>query len=79
MCSLGELRRLRGVAVRFLTEPPYCFPCALCSIQPSMINCPDGIWSHESRKLFENKIDGEEVEAEVRHDCSHYSIETAIM
>lgn len=68
MCSLDELRRLRGVgAVRFLTEPPYCFPCALSSIQPSMINCPDGIWNLESKQLFVNKTDGEEVDADVRY------------
>lgn len=70
MCSLKELKRLRGVAVRFLSEPPYCFPCALSSIQPSIINCPDGVWNHESKQLFVNKTDGIELEADVRHDSS---------
>lgn len=66
MCGLGELKRLRGVAVGFLTEPAYCFPCTLASIQPNHVHCPQGIWNHRAKQLFVDETDGHELEAKVR-------------
>lgn len=65
MCRLNELKRLRGVAVRYLSEPPCCFQCALAFIQPSHINCANGVWKHEGKQRFVEKTDGIQLKVKV--------------
>lgn len=77
VCNLEELKRLRGVAVRFLTEPPYSFPCTLASVQPNHVCCPEGVWKNEINQLFVKKTDGVELKAEVRRHCWSFFYEVA--
>lgn len=62
---MEDLRRMRGVAAKFITEPPYCYPCALAFIQPSQVNAPDGVWRKEAIQAFDDLTDGIELEANV--------------
>lgn len=71
---MNELRRLRGVSSRYLTLPPYCFPCSLAYIQPSLMNCPDGVWKPTHNKQFIDKTDGVELKAEVKHNRTNINV-----
>lgn len=59
------LRDPQMVASDFMELPPRCFECSLAELQPSTINCPNGVWPRESLKCFEKYTKDGEVEADI--------------
>lgn len=59
------LRDPQMIALDFMELPPRCFECSLAELQPSTINCPDGVWPRAARKCFEEYVKDGEVEADI--------------
>lgn len=42
--------------LRLSVSPVQAFECELMEIRPSSVKCPDGVWTEEAKKTFENMV-----------------------